>query len=196
MAATTFATIKTDPITVPVITADTDWMLIRKLALVRSSAFAVTHTRTHTHTHTHTHTLSLFSLYSNGTDVDECSESTDECNQICSNTVGSYVCYCNTGYELLSNQKTCVGKKQVSTPLPVCAIYLGIVCSSFSFSDTNECGLSNGGCNQTCNNTVGSYACSCGSGWLLGNDSHDCDGEETLRCFLSKAGAHHLMPKH
>lgn len=45
-------------------------------------------------------------------DINECaSDSTNECNQNCSNTpAGSYTCYCITGYELDSDDTTCVGK--------------------------------------------------------------------------------------
>ena len=31
-------------------------------------------------------------------DIDECSLHTDDCAQICTNTVGSYVCSCRPGY--------------------------------------------------------------------------------------------------
>ena len=44
------------------------------------------------------------------TDVDECSEGTDICNQVCTNTIGSYKCSCNVGYELGLDKKTCVGQ--------------------------------------------------------------------------------------
>ena len=43
-------------------------------------------------------------------DNDECTLGTDECNQICSNTDGSYNCFCKTGYELELDGHTCVGK--------------------------------------------------------------------------------------
>ena len=43
-------------------------------------------------------------------DIDECAENSNGCNQLCTNTPGSYACYCNVGYELSSDQKTCVGK--------------------------------------------------------------------------------------
>ena len=43
-------------------------------------------------------------------DIDECTENSNGCNQLCTNTPGSYACYCNVGYELSSDQKTCVGK--------------------------------------------------------------------------------------
>ena len=43
--------------------------------------------------------------------------------------------------------------------------------------DTNECGIQNGGCNQTCVNTVASYHCECDNGYTLNPDGHGCDGE-------------------
>ena len=44
-------------------------------------------------------------------DINECSKGTHECSNGCTNTVGSYLCYCPTGYELDAGLKTCVGKK-------------------------------------------------------------------------------------
>ena len=44
-------------------------------------------------------------------DINECSKGTHGCSNGCTNTVGSYLCYCPTGYELDASLKTCVGKK-------------------------------------------------------------------------------------
>ena len=33
--------------------------------------------------------------------------------------------------------------------------------------DINECLIDNGGCNQICLNTQGSFTCSCGTGYIL-----------------------------
>ena len=44
------------------------------------------------------------------TDIDECSRDTDECEHNCGNTVGSFLCSCNTGYALTPDGKTCTGK--------------------------------------------------------------------------------------
>ena len=82
-------------------------------------------------------------------DIDECSKGTDGCHQQCSNTQGSYICYCNTGYELL-NTTHC--------------------------TDTDECADNNGGCDHNCINTVGSFECSCNSGYTLGSNGFNCDG--------------------
>ena len=43
--------------------------------------------------------------------------------------------------------------------------------------DVNECATNNGGCDQICNNTKGSYECKCRSGFLLSSDKHKCNGK-------------------
>ena len=42
-------------------------------------------------------------------DNDECAENADNCEQVCLNTVGSFDCGCNPGYELTSDGRTCQG---------------------------------------------------------------------------------------
>ena len=44
-------------------------------------------------------------------------------------------------------------------------------------SDVNECDTNNGGCNQMCTNTGGSFECSCGVGYVLANDDLNCAGK-------------------
>ena len=46
--------------------------------------------------------------------------------------------------------------------------------SIFNLSDINECHTKNGGCNQTCTNTDGSFECSCGTGFTLTASNVDC----------------------
>lgn len=46
-------------------------------------------------------------------DIDECAEGTDECDEHCYNTVGSYSCDCTSagpGYRLHSDGTTCESK--------------------------------------------------------------------------------------
>ncbi len=43
--------------------------------------------------------------------------------------------------------------------------------------DINECNTNNGGCNQVCTNTDGSFMCSCNSGFMLADDLVACNGE-------------------
>ena len=44
-------------------------------------------------------------------------------------------------------------------------------------ADIDECEIDNGGCSQQCSNTVGSYNCSCQSGYKLTDDNHTCIGK-------------------
>ena len=85
------------------------------------------------------------------TDTDECAYDTDSCAQICINEVGSYSCLCDTGYQLLSDNRRC--------------------------ADIDECAQGIDGCAQTCTNTIGNYTCSCDSGYYLASDGHMCNGE-------------------
>ena len=49
-------------------------------------------------------------------------------------------------------------------------------------SDINECDeiiggiVSKGGCQQRCNNTIGTYFCSCNDGYFLTVDGRNCEG--------------------
>jgi len=43
--------------------------------------------------------------------------------------------------------------------------------------DINECDTANGGCEQLCSNTIGSFACSCGVGYQLDENDSNCSGE-------------------
>ena len=44
------------------------------------------------------------------------------------------------------------------------------------FIDIDECGLDNGGCDQNCTNTLGSFFCNCSEGYLLDENGFTCDG--------------------
>ena len=46
----------------------------------------------------------------NALDIDECTENSDGCVQICTNTDGSYQCSCRSGYRLSRNGFQCNGK--------------------------------------------------------------------------------------
>ena len=43
-------------------------------------------------------------------DLDECRTSNGGCEQVCSNTVGSFECSCDPGYSLISGGFSCTGK--------------------------------------------------------------------------------------
>ena len=53
----------------------------------------------------------------------------------------------------------------------------------FSCLDINECVLGTSVCNQLCNNTVGSYMCSCKTGFKLSADNQTCNG--TNICYVT-----------
>ena len=44
------------------------------------------------------------------TDIDECAEDRDGCAQTCTDTDGSYVCSCTTGYRLANDSLGCDGE--------------------------------------------------------------------------------------
>lgn len=46
--------------------------------------------------------------------------------------------------------------------------------SVYYFTDKDECALNNGGCQDLCTNTVGSYQCTCQNGYTLHENRHDC----------------------
>ena len=48
----------------------------------------------------------------------------------------------------------------------------------FKLPDINECLTGVEQCDQNCDNNVGSYACSCDSGFILNTDGYRCDGEQ------------------
>jgi len=49
----------------------------------------------------------------------------------------------------------------------------------------NECNINNGGCEQNCRDTDGSYQCSCGTGFRLSTDRHQC--EDINECLTPRA---------
>ena len=44
-------------------------------------------------------------------------------------------------------------------------------------SDVDECAINNGGCEQMCSNTIGSFYCTCESGYQLDEDGMNCSGK-------------------
>ena len=42
-------------------------------------------------------------------DIDECSDGNNGCSQTCTNTIGSFVCGCNSSYLLDNDRVTCIG---------------------------------------------------------------------------------------
>lgn len=50
--------------------------------------------------------------------------------------------------------------------------------------DNYECGINNGGCEQLCENTVGSFTCQCNTGYTLDSNQQNCSGNDTYNIKL------------
>ena len=75
-------------------------------------------------------------------DVDECVSNISGCNQNCTNTIGSYFCSCNPGYEFGDHNRTCGGKGEalcLILRIPGIEVITHISCY---FVDINECASS------------------------------------------------------
>ncbi|OWK61465.1 Matrilin-2 [Lonchura striata] len=94
---------------------------------------------------------------------DLCAVEKHACEQICVNTLGSYVCQCYDGYELDADGKSCVV--------------------------VDYCALDNHGCQHECVNTKDSYYCRCHPGFILNPDKRTC-GKSVIQenLFLSEQG--------
>lgn len=53
-------------------------------------------------------------------------------------------------------------------------------CVAVFCADVDECSKRNGGCDHQCNNTMGSYRCSCHHGYMLVG-RHMCNGKLQLK---------------
>ena len=101
------------------------------------------------------------------TDINECFIDNGGCSYTCTNTPGSYTCDCSTGYTYDPIEMNCSGKYDLKWML----FWVNI--------DTDECAVANGGCEDICTNTNGSFYCSCGTGFQLNNNVF-CSGKEVL----------------
>ena len=48
---------------------------------------------------------------------------------------------------------------------------------TFLLTDIDECATNNGGCPQNCSNNVGTFTCSCYTGYTLFSDGITCNGK-------------------
>ena len=117
-------------------------------------------------------------------DINECDMSPCDSNATCTNTPGSFMCACNSGY--IGDGMTCTGEHFVLCQLLHycnCAI-LAIMqfhLPKCTLSDINECDMSPCDPDATCTNTLGSFVCACNSGYI--GDGMTCTGK--LSCFAN-----------
>ena len=52
-------------------------------------------------------------------------------------------------------------------------------------TDINECTEGTAGCAHECNNTIGSYICSCDEGYRLESDGRTCNGKSKTKIYLA-----------
>ncbi|XP_065194912.1 fibrillin-2-like [Sycon ciliatum] len=103
-------------------------------------------------------------------DIDECRTGTDircQSNAACVNTAGSYICACDDGF--YGNDTHCGDVDECRTPSELCRQGDGGPCMLFISCPRHS----------TCTNNVGSYDCSCSSGYT-GNSTHCADLNECL----------------
>lgn len=88
------------------------------------------------------------------------------CQQLCDEAVGSsYTCSCLQGYQL-NNNTNCSGKEESKIAIATCSMHAHV--------DINEC--EGAPCDHGCENTVGSFECSCAAGYTLNSNRLRCDG--------------------
>jgi len=124
--------------------------------------------------------------------VNECARSPEPCEQLCVDTQGSFSCSCVwPGTELAADGRSCVEKSAASecasgykkNPAGECV-------------NVNECAVDDGGCEQLCMDTPGSFACQCVfPGTVLADDGRSCavvmaaeEPKQTQKCSENNGG--------
>ncbi|XP_074652145.1 uncharacterized protein LOC141906736 [Tubulanus polymorphus] len=130
-------------------------------------------------------------------DINECAQNNGGCQYRCVNTVGSFDCKCQTGFQLKSDRRTCTPVCFSSTTCPnggkcerpnYCSCPVGF--SQPKCEDINECSKNNGGCQHTCINNLGSFKCACKPGYLLQSDGKTCI--DINECDSYNGGCNHI----
>lgn len=94
-----------------------------------------------------------------GEDVDDCKVIPGLCSHgTCINTLGSFRCACDHGYEPSRSKQACL--------------------------DVNECVRTPSPCSFDCRNTMGGYQCVCPAGYQLDRDGSACVGQYCVHLFL------------
>ncbi|XP_028901941.2 fibrillin-1 [Zeugodacus cucurbitae] len=91
-------------------------------------------------------------------DIDECAEGTSGCEH-CINTEGSYECTCPGGYDLAEDERTCVDINE---------------CDVLVENEDDGEAVPTKLCAGGCENTIGSFICTCGANEHLLEDRRTC----------------------
>ena len=123
--------------------------------------------------------------------VNECLTNNGGCDQVCTDTTGSFMCSCNNGFTLNNDERTCTDINEcllntdncpesstcINNPGGfTCGCNPGFV-SGGNCVDINECSTGTHNCQQTCTTTVGSFTCSCSSGFTINSDQRTCSSK-------------------
>jgi hypothetical protein len=95
------------------------------------------------------------------------------CEHVCNNSHGSHSCLCFDGYELNSDGFSCTGQKHTMSLYASNSVI--VISFEIILLDIDECAERTDGCAQTCTNIVGSYSCSCNTGYRLASNKHSCN---------------------
>lgn len=130
------------------------------------------------------------------TDVNECAVRNGGCSHYCINRPGTYHCFCQSGFQLLADNRTCEDIDECMVSPDICGTALcknlpssytciceeGFIYNEVTKScqDIDECVEKR--CEQTCLNTPGSYLCHCDGrgGVKLSHDMNTC--EDIMPC--------------
>ncbi|KAH8234616.1 hypothetical protein KR032_000734 [Drosophila birchii] len=134
-------------------------------------------------------------------DVDECAGLLSAgCTHECINKVGTFECGCPLGYILNEDGRSCrpalvgcpPGTQRTSDGCSPIECGLGwILGSGGKCVDIDECQVNNGGCSHRCENSKGSFKCSCPPGYNLDAKQRDCQdidecAEDKKSCIAGK----------
>uniref|UniRef100_A0A3B4E8F0 Si:ch211-194g2.4 n=1 Tax=Pygocentrus nattereri TaxID=42514 RepID=A0A3B4E8F0_PYGNA len=127
-------------------------------------------------------------------DINECGLHHRPCSHSCMNTPGSFRCFCNPGYTLDTDSKSCIKKPDCSglrcqlgcqierngALSCLCPPGLQLAPDNRTCKDIDECKGPFPICSErhACRNTFGSYVCVCRPGYILGTfgNSITCRG--------------------
>ena len=106
-------------------------------------------------------------------------------NQVCQNIEDFHFCCCPEDYRMIATGNCVVdpqcriSNQTLSNTFNGCGCTQGYQRSHTCTDciDINECEIDNGGCEQNCENTIGSFRCSCNTGYVLHNITQ-CDVNE------------------
>lgn len=119
-------------------------------------------------------------------DINECLQSPSPCSYRCRNLRGDFECICPAGQKRLADRKSCAGLQYLGgTPSAgnqpgVSALSRNITCQAGMIykngfcEDINECKIPDQ-CQYKCENTLGSYKCSCPPGYRLDKNGRSCE---------------------